>query len=161
LSRKRLLVSACLLGHRTRYDGRLKRVAQVCDLSPRFDLVPVCPEVDCGLPTPRAAMRLEGPERTPRLVAIETREDHTGRMSQWIVSRIAAIPCDAIAGCILKSRSPSCGLSHVPRFTPEGMDLGAGMGLFAHALVHLCPSMPVIEDDLIEDTLAAFVARLR
>lgn len=160
MSRKRLLVSACLLGHRTRYDGQLKRVDRICALSERFELIPVCPEVDCGLPTPRPPMRLEGPEDALRLVVIDTREDHTGRMDDWIGARLDALAGEAVVGCILRSRSPSCGLSRVPRFTPEGMELAQGAGLFARALGRRHASLAVLEDDFLEQHLATFVARL-
>ena len=49
------LVSKCLLGERCRYDGRtldstaIQRFLQ----SRNADIVPVCPECDCGLPCPR------------------------------------------------------------------------------------------------------------
>lgn len=160
MSRGRLLVSACLLGHRTRYDGQLRRVAQVCELSTRFELIAVCPEVDCGLAVPRPSMRLEGAEDALRLVEIRTREDHTRRMDDWIGARIRTLADEDIAGCILKSRSPSCGLSRVPRFTLQGMELAQGAGLFARALGRRIGSLPSIEDDFLDQQIAAFVARL-
>ena len=50
----RIAVSACLLGEPCRYDGRAKPCARVQELSDRgHELVPVCPEVAGGLPTPR------------------------------------------------------------------------------------------------------------
>ncbi len=160
MSRGRLLVSACLLGHRTRYDGQLRRVAQVCELSTQFELIAVCPEVDCGLPVPRPPMRLEGPEDALRLVMIESREDHTRRMDAWIEARVRALADEGIAGCILKSRSPSCGLTRVPRFTPQGMEVAQGAGLFARAVERRSDSLPSIEDDFLDRQLATFVTRL-
>ena len=50
----RIAVSACLLGEPCRYDGRAKPCAAVQGLASRgHELVPVCPEVAGGLPTPR------------------------------------------------------------------------------------------------------------
>ena len=49
----KLLVSACLLGTPCRYDGKSKKNEAVCALAERFELIPVCPEVLGGLPTPR------------------------------------------------------------------------------------------------------------
>lgn len=56
----RVAVSACLLGEPCRYDGASKPCAAVRDLAlePGVELVPVCPEVMGGLPTPRAASEL-------------------------------------------------------------------------------------------------------
>lgn len=50
----RIAVSACLLGEACRYDGRSKPCARVSELAADgHELVPVCPEVAGGLPTPR------------------------------------------------------------------------------------------------------------
>lgn len=50
----KIAVSACLLGEACRYDGRAKPCAPVIALADRgYELVPVCPEVAGGLPTPR------------------------------------------------------------------------------------------------------------
>ena len=49
----RILVSACLLGIRCRYDGGSKPCGQVLLLGKKHVLIPVCPEQLGGLPTPR------------------------------------------------------------------------------------------------------------
>ena len=36
-----------------------------------MEYIPVCPEVECGLPVPRDAMRLVGDPENPRLVTIK------------------------------------------------------------------------------------------
>ncbi|MGZ8460996.1 MAG: 2-thiouracil desulfurase family protein, partial [Candidatus Deferrimicrobiaceae bacterium] len=52
----RILVSACLLGEKVRYDGGHKRDLFLIEmLGPFVEWVRVCPEVDCGLPVPREA----------------------------------------------------------------------------------------------------------
>ena len=48
-----VLVSACLMGFRCRYDGGTQRLACLDALRERHVLIPVCPEVMGGLPTPR------------------------------------------------------------------------------------------------------------
>ena len=48
-----ILVSACLLGCACRYDGGSKPCAAVRALAARHTLIPVCPEIYGGLPTPR------------------------------------------------------------------------------------------------------------
>lgn len=52
ISMKHVLVSACLLGMPCRYDGR-SRPAALTELSRAAALVPFCPEIYGGLPTPR------------------------------------------------------------------------------------------------------------
>ena len=69
----RLGVSQCLLGEPVRYDGQHKRDAFIVDtLGQYVDFVPVCPEVECGLPVPREAMRLVGEIDAPRLMTQRT-----------------------------------------------------------------------------------------
>ncbi|MGB5196267.1 MAG: DUF523 domain-containing protein, partial [Candidatus Deferrimicrobium sp.] len=77
----RILVSACLLGEKVRYDGGHKKDPfLIGTLGPFVEWVQVCPEVDCGLPVPREAMRMVGDPEHPRLVTIDTWKDHTERM---------------------------------------------------------------------------------
>ena len=77
----RIGISACLLGQEVRYDGGHKRDTFLTGTFGRFvEWVPVCPEVECGLGTPREAMRLVRAERGPRLVTIKTARDLTASM---------------------------------------------------------------------------------
>lgn len=58
---------ACLLGEHIRYDDGHKQDRNIADVfGMHFNLVPVCPEVGCGLPVPREEMRLEGDPLFPR-----------------------------------------------------------------------------------------------
>ncbi len=76
--RIRVGVSSCLLGEKVRYDGGHKHDHYITDTLGRFfTFVPVCPEVGCGLPVPREAMRLEGDPENPRLVTVKTGIDLT------------------------------------------------------------------------------------
>ena len=66
--RKKVGVSACLLGEACRYDGRSKPCAMVRDvLSKLVDFVPVCPECECGLGCPRVAMDLYRDEESDEI----------------------------------------------------------------------------------------------
>ena len=90
----RLGISTCLLGERVRYDGghKLDRFL-VQTLGRYFEWVPVCPEVEMGLPVPRESMRLEGDPADPRLVASRSGTDHTEAMKAWAQCRV-----DELAG---------------------------------------------------------------
>ena len=80
----RIGVSSCLLGNKVRYDGGHKHDRYITEtLGNYFEFVPVCPEVECGLPIPRDAMRLIGDPESPRLVTNKTGVDHTEQMNQW------------------------------------------------------------------------------
>ena len=149
----RVGVSACLLGHEVRYDGGHKRSRAVADLvGPEVDWVPVCPEVEVGMPVPREPVALSGPE--PRMIGVRSGADHTEAMLRFAEARVAALgPLD---GYVLKSRSPSCGLDDVPG-SPTGS------GLFAAALRRLRPDLPLADELALEDEArrAAFLAAVR
>lgn len=99
-----ILVSACLLGAYCRFDGRLIEDERVTALAEKHTLIPVCPELYGGLPTPR----LPGEKRDGR-VYDKSGADVTGFYEKGAE---AALRFARLAGCkyaVLKARSPSCG----------------------------------------------------
>ena len=62
-------VSACLLGHKVRYDGGHQLNHFIRDVLGQYmEFVPVCPEVECGMSIPRETLRLAGDADSPRLL---------------------------------------------------------------------------------------------
>ena len=163
--RIRVGISACLLGREVRWDGGHKRDRSIlAALGRRFELVPVCPEVEIGLGVPREPLRLEGKDAAPRLVSRTTRLDITRRMRAWARRRVRDPGTADLRGFVLKSRSPSCGLFRVPlhRAGRGGAPALRGRGLFAGALVERFPSLPVVEELQLHDRAARedFVRRV-
>jgi uncharacterized protein YbgA (DUF1722 family)/uncharacterized protein YbbK (DUF523 family) len=149
----RLGVSACLLGERVRYDGGHKRDAFLSDvLGPYVEWVPVCPEVEIGLGTPRDAIRLVGTERAPRLVVERTGEDLTARMRRFADTKTRELAALGLDGYVLKRASPSCGLFRVRVYGDDGPPGGVGRGLYAAALVERLPALPVEEEGRLADS---------
>jgi uncharacterized protein YbgA (DUF1722 family)/uncharacterized protein YbbK (DUF523 family) len=150
--RPRLGVSSCLLGQRVRYDGGHKRDRFLTDTLGRFvEWVPVCPEVECGLPVPREAMRLEGGPEHPRLVAIKTRRDLTQQMVLWARERVVELEGEDLCGFIFKSRSPSSGMTRVPIHDRNGVPTGSGVGVFAREFMEHFPLLPVEDEGRLHD----------
>ena len=99
-------ISSCLLGNNVRYDGGHKLDPWLRDtLGARVAWVPVCPEVEYGLPVPREALRLEGDPADPRLVAVDTGVDHTAGMKAWANRRLDELEREGLCGFVFKSRS--------------------------------------------------------
>ena len=148
----RLGVSACLLGHPTRYDGGHRRHEFIAAfLASRLELVPVCPEMEAGLGAPRETMQLTGDPERPRLVTTETGLDRTEFMERWAQQRVLEIETKRLDGFILKSGSPSCGWQGVKVRLGSGEVVREGIGLFARALAQGLPHLPVIEETALDD----------
>jgi uncharacterized protein YbgA (DUF1722 family)/uncharacterized protein YbbK (DUF523 family) len=148
----RIGISSCLLGEKVRYDGGHKHDRFITETLGRFfEWVPVCPEVECGLPTPREAMRLVGDPEAPRLVTIRSGVDHTERMLGWARSRVAALEAERLSGFIFKSKSPSSGMERVRVYNDHGVPSRRGVGLFARAFREHFPLLPVEEDGRLHD----------
>jgi uncharacterized protein YbbK (DUF523 family) len=77
-------VSACLLGRKVRYDGQHKRDDWLVDvLGAHVEWVPVCPEVELGLGTPRPPIHIEERGRRLRLIMPSKERDLTEEMEAW------------------------------------------------------------------------------
>src|SRR5689334_16731391 len=152
LSPIRIGISACLLGDRVRFDGGHKRDTFLTDTFGRFvEWVPVCPEVECGLGTPREAMRLVRAEHGVRLLTVKGGNDLTAQMERFSRSRLAALAGEGLSGYVLKKDSPSCGLERVKVYDRHGTPVRGGRGLFAAALTEACPHLPVEEEGRLAD----------
>ena len=143
----RLGISRCLLGDEVRFDGGHKRDSFLTDVFGRYvEWVPVCPEVEAGLGTPREAMRLVGDPRHPRLVTIKSGKDHTDALEAMTEKRIEELKELDLSGYVFKKDSPSCGVERVRLYNEHGMPGRNGVGLFARAFIRQFPLIPVEEE---------------
>ena len=148
----RLGISTCLLGENVRYDGGHKRDRFIIETLGQFvEFVPVCPEVECGLPVPRESMHLVGDPESPRLVTTRTKIDHTGIMANWARKRVRELEKEDLCGFIFKSNSPSSGMERVKIYNEHGMAQKIGVGMFARAFMDHFPLLPVEEDGRLHD----------
>ena len=124
----RLLVSACLLGCRCRYDGASKAHPLAPALAERYECVPVCPEQLGGLPTPRPPAERRGDRVVTAAGADVTEQYRRGAEEALRLCRLFGC-----RGAVLKERSPSCGGGQVYDGTFSGT-LTAGDGVTAALL---------------------------
>lgn len=103
-----ILVSACLLGIGCRYDGKHKADPEVLKLKERYNLIPVCPEIFGGLPTPRIPS-----ERIGDKVMMKDGRDVTENYQKGAEEALELCRIYDIKTAILKERSPSCGKGFV------------------------------------------------
>ena len=103
-----LLVSACLLGCACRYDGGAKPCDAVRALAAAHTLIPFCPEIYGGLPTPRTPCEIVG----DRVLA----KDGADRTDAYRRGAAETLRIAETLGCraaLLKARSPACGSGEV------------------------------------------------
>ena len=103
-----ILVSACLLGIGCRYDGKHKANEEVLKLRERYNLIPICPEIFGGLPTPRVPSERIGDRVMMRDGRDVTENYERGAKEAYELCRIYNIRT-----AILKERSPSCGKGEI------------------------------------------------
>jgi len=148
----KLGISTCLLGENVRYDGGHKLDWFLTDtLGQYVEYVPVCPEVECGLPIPRESMHLEGDPGSPRLVTIRTKQDITDRMVKWAQKRVVDLEKEELCGFIFKSDSPSSGMERIRVYNEKGMAVKNGVGIFARIFMDHFPLLPVEDEGRLHD----------
>lgn len=149
----RIGISACLLGRKVRFDGGHKQDRYMTDtLGQYFEWVPVCPEVEVGLPTPRPSLRLKLQDSHLRMIMPKQNMDLTGPMRAYAKSRVKVLEDENLSGYLLKKDSPSCGLQRVRVYTGEGNPPNRnGRGLYAEALLSRFPNLPVEEEGRLHD----------
>ncbi len=158
----------CLLGERVRYDGGHKHDRFLTDTLGKFvEFVPVCPEVEIGMGTPREPIHLVELGGEIQLRGVKSDTDHTAEMRRYARRRVEQLAELDLCGYILKKDSPSCGMERVkvyqsnpPKSTPAapssrgaggGSPVRRGVGLFAEALLAGLPNLPVEEEGRLSD----------
>lgn len=112
---QKILVSRCLLGHRVRYDGGASGpFDQLQQWVDEGRVVPLCPEVAGGLPTPRAAAEIpggQGGEVLDGRAAIITTDgaDVSAEFLSGAYQALELVQKHGIRIAVLKANSPSCG----------------------------------------------------
>ena len=123
----KILVSACLLGKNCKYNGGNNLRQQVLALGQEHELIPVCPEMAAGLGIPRIPIEIRNGE--------VVRSDGVSvdrAIREAVADLIGGLPQD-IDLCVLKARSPTCGVHQIYDGSFTGT-LVNGSGVLAQAL---------------------------
>jgi len=100
----KVLVSACLLGMACRYDGHTKENSEVIQLQKKHTLIPFCPEIYGGLPTPREPSEIREGRVYSKSGADVTAQFEKGAKEALRLCRTLGCEC-----ALLQDKSPSCG----------------------------------------------------
>ena len=132
---RKIIVSACLAGEKCRYDGKSKANAAIVKLVKEKNAIPVCPEVLGGLPVPRERAEseagdgnsvLEGKSRVINFSGDDVTEEYIKGAHEVLKSAQK----QNVKRAILKSKSPSCGVTIIVKHNQPD----AGMGVTAALL---------------------------
>jgi uncharacterized protein YbbK (DUF523 family) len=133
---KKLIVSACLVGFNCKYNGKNNRCESIVEAFRRGLVVPLCPEQLGGLPTPRPPAKItEGDGFTvldgkSRVKTVDgSNRDVTisflrGAYETLYAAELLGENCIA---CVLKERSPSCGVREIYEYESDNLKEGMGV----------------------------------
>ena len=136
---EKILVSRCLLGHRVRYDGGAHGPFDLLgSWQAEGRIVPLCPEVAGGLPTPRPPAEIPGGQGGAVLdgqlpVLTDSGAEVTAAFVAGAEAALELVARHGIRLAVLKARSPSCGNSENYDGSFSGTRV-AGEGVTAAAL---------------------------
>lgn len=139
-------ISQCLTNSIVRYDGKSQYNKSLIDeLSQCFELLSICPEVECGLGMPRPPVELIGTTKGIRIIGRDDKTlDVSNSLKKFSANKVLSL--SHLSGCVFKTRSPSCGVESTPVYSSSGDVKYYSNGVFVDALVTLYPALPIIED---------------
>ncbi|SKA79871.1 Uncharacterized conserved protein YbbK, DUF523 family [Paucidesulfovibrio gracilis DSM 16080] len=146
-------ISRCLLGERVRYDGGERGEPVLVEAMQRAArLVPLCPEVECGMSIPREPAEIGGSVFCPTFVGLRTGRNYTVQLMEWVLPRIERFVREPVHGMVLKSNSPSCAcVTPKPIWHPENTPgMGWSLGLFARAFQERFPRIPMADEVVLQ-----------
>ncbi|PHS59064.1 MAG: hypothetical protein COB17_00580 [Sulfurimonas sp.] len=141
--KKKLIISACLLGKHCRYDGKTKDIPGFIDKFKDYEIIAFCPE-DPLFGTPRQKISVHNINNQNRIITNETKEDVTEVLKTEIQNFMKQHKdADTI---VLKSKSPSCGLGTTPIYNEKKDLLSFGNGIAAEMFLKHFTNAKIIDE---------------
>ena len=142
--KKKVIISACLLGENCRYDAQTKKVNAVLEAFSDFEIIPFCPEAPL-FGTPRQRISVIEIDGENRIITDETDEDVTKKLEDEINSFMDLNKdVDAI---VLKSKSPSCGYKTTPILNEQKKQVNLGDGIAAKMFKNNYPNLDIKDEN--------------
>lgn len=126
--KKKVIISACVLGEVCRYDGKAKGVQSVQEAFSEYEIIPFCPEAPL-FGTPRERISVVEMDGINKIITDETQKDVTELLREEIENFIEKYP--DVEAIVLKSKSPSCGLGTTPVLDTNKNIIKLGNGIAA------------------------------
>lgn len=143
INKPKVIISACLLGHLCRYDGKTKKTKEFSDSFKEYEIIPFCPEAPL-FGTPRERINVINIDGENRIITDETDKDVTKLLEDEIGSFIKENP--SVDKIVLKSKSPSCGLGTSPILDEQKNSLGFGNGIAAEIFLKEYSGVNIVDE---------------
>jgi len=157
----KVAISACLLGQPVRYDGKSKLHTLIEQyILPYIEAVPICPEVGAGMGVPREKIQLVKIAQQIRVRNVLRPEvDVTVSLLEYAQTILQTHP--DLSAMIIKSKSPSCGLTSTPVFENDKI-IKYAAGQFSYAIRDKCPTLLMLEETALDSKKSCqiFLAKL-
>lgn len=134
----KIAVSACLLGHNCKYNGKNNFNKKLAALLEGHEVIPVCPEMMGGLDCPRIPCEINQEGR----VIGRDGKDYTENYEAGAQKALETAIRDGAELVILQPRSPSCSCHKIYDGTFTGT-LKDGVGIFAGKCIDA--KLPIME----------------
>ena len=146
-----IIVSKCLEFDACRYDGQIILNQHIKKMKRFVKFHTVCPEVEIGLGIPRKPIKLIQTDNNMLLYQPDTKLELSKKMN--VFSKKYLTNLNKVDGFILKSASPSCGISTTKIFSDKKTLEHSikGSGLFTNNIQTIFPNHPLIEDEELEN----------
>lgn len=143
-SKVKYLVSACLCGICSRFDGKDARDDQIAELVKKGKAIPVCPEELGGLPVPRPSGEIEKGDgkdvlRQESKVISLNGEDLTPFFLRGAFASLTIAKRFKIKKAFMKQKSPSCGCGWITRKGKLVKGDGVTTALFKNEEIQVTP----------------------
>lgn len=141
--KKKVIISACLLGELCRYDGKTKKVNGVDLAFKDYEIIPFCPEAPLfGVPRQRIdVVEIDGEHR---IITNQTNEDVTAKLKNQISEFINKNP--KVDKIVLKSKSPSCGVSTTPILNRKKEIISYANGVAGDMMLEKYPNIKIDDE---------------
>lgn len=143
--KENLLISTCLLGNNTKYNGKNNLNQKALELEKYFNLIKICPEMDGGLPCPRDPSEILGDK-----VISSNNKDVTLEYTKGALNALELAKKYNVRYAVLKEKSPSCGVHLIYDGTFNGVKI-QGLGITTRLLVE--NGITVFNEDEIDSLL--------
>lgn len=142
---EKIIVSACLLGDKCRYDGHSNYVPLIKELKEKYEIIVICPEVNGGLSIPRIPSEIKGDR-----VINKKGKDVTKYFDKGVDYVMQVVKYFNIKKAVLKEKSPSCGVHKIYDGSHTGKVI-EGQGWLTRKLVEF--GVSIYNENEIEELL--------